>query len=52
MISSIRVAENDDLVEYDSICKLPIFWVVMALTENFTVNAAKSRSDYKQGKAS
>ena len=44
MISTIRVAKHDDLQVCDSIfSKLAIFWVVMALSENFTVRPRKCR---------
>ena len=44
MISTIRVAKHDDLQVCDSIfSKLAIFWVVMGLSENFTVRPRKCR---------
>ena len=46
MISTIRVAKHDDLQVCDSIfSKLAIFWVVMGLSENFTVRPKMSVYD-------
>ena len=51
MISTIRLADNNDTEARDNICKVAIFWVVMVSGENFKVRAPKCSADYKQSKA-
>ena len=52
MVSAIRLAERDDSVACDIIFQIGNLWVVMALTENFTVRAPNCRSDNKNHKSS
>ena len=52
MISTITLAEKDDLKVSPSIYKFTVFWVVMGLSEDLSVRAPKCRSDEKQHKIS
>ena len=50
MLSTVRLPENDDLVASDSIFLGAHIWVVMGLSESFTVRAPQCRLDYKHSK--
>ena len=52
MISTVRIAKNGDWRRLTVIWKLAISWVVVELSEHFTVRAPKWRSDDKLSKAS
>ena len=47
MLSTIKLAKNNDSEACDSILQIGQLWVVMALSKNFTVRGSKCHSDDK-----
>ena len=52
MISTIRLAENNDTEARDNILQIGHLFSFLVSGENFNVRAPKCRADYKQSKTS